>query len=70
MLLLGWDGLLQLCLCLCQLLFGLCQRLLHVPHQRFCVVNRMHSNIAFWRLNGPDQFWMGVGAGWRGGLHR
>ena len=44
MLLLGWDGLLQLCLCLCQLLFGLCQRLLHVPHQRFCVVNRMHSN--------------------------
>ena len=71
MLLLGWDGLLQLCLCTYQLmlslyqrllrnlyqrgltaavplLFGLYQRLLHVPHQRFSFVNRIYSSIVFW----------------------
>ena len=54
MLLLGWDGLLQLYLCFCQLLLGLQQRLLHIQHQRFSCVNRIQSIVMSWLrlLNG------------------
>ena len=67
MLLLGRDGLLQLCLCQYQLLFGLHQGLSHLLHQRLGVLNRMHSIIVFWLrlLNGPEQSRMAVGWRWR-----
>ena len=70
MLVLDGDGLLQLGMCVCQLLLGQCHRLLHGPHQRLGSVDCLHSSIAtvFWvrLLNGPDQSRMAVpGRRWR-----
>ena len=72
MLPLGWDDLLSLFLCLCQLLLSLSECVLHeLSHQQLGgVLNRIQGSTVFWRrmLNSPEQCRMAID-GWRGRLH-